>query len=84
MVSSWKRLTNTNTEATINSQLDQDEKIKIRIELTQKEFVKYGSMLTNRTFLVIRLKFLESYVWCQLLYGVETWTLKTQSIKKLT
>lgn len=69
---------------TINSQLDQEEEIKIRIEIARQGFIKYRSMFTNKNLsLNIRSRFLECYVWSQLLYGVETWTLKAQSTKRL-
>ena len=68
----------------INDLLDPDEEIKIRIEMARKTFIAYSSMFTNRGLcLRIRLGFMECYVWSVLLYGVETWTLKAQTIKKL-
>lgn len=70
--------------STINSEMDPDQEIKIRIEMARNAFMKYSTLLTNRNLnLVIRLRFVECYVWSVLMYGVETWTLKTQMIKKL-
>lgn len=68
----------------INSEMAPDQEIKIRIEMARNAFVKYSTMFTNRKLkLDIRLRFTECYVWSVLMYGVETWTLKAQMIKKL-
>lgn len=68
----------------INSEMAPDQEIKIRIEMARNAFVKYSTMFTNRNLkLDIRLRFMECYVWSVLMYGVETWTLKAQMIKKL-
>lgn len=68
----------------ITSDLDQDQEIRIRIEMGRAAFLKFRSAFCNRNLhLPLRLRFLECYVWSQLLYGVETWTLKAQIIRKL-
>lgn len=55
----------------INSQFEQNNEIKIKIEMASKAFIKYKSMFTNRNLgLHIRLRFLEHYLWSLLLYEI--------------
>ncbi|CAG9838415.1 unnamed protein product [Diabrotica balteata] len=46
--------------AIINSQLDQEQEIKVRIEIARKGFIKYKSMFTNKKLsMAIRFRFVE-------------------------
>lgn len=61
-----------------------DLEIKCRIEQAREAFFKLKRVFTCSDFdLDLRLRFLKCYVWSVLLYGMEGWTLKVNTINKL-
>lgn len=63
---------------------DNDKEIKCRIETARNNFFKFKSVLTSRDIkLKLRLRYAKCYVWSVLLYGAETWTLKSSSVNKI-
>ena len=70
--------------AWINENMDPDEEIKIRIALAKSTFCSWSKVLTSRWLsMPLRLRMLKCYVWTRLLYGCETWTLKTAIMNRL-
>lgn len=62
--------------AHINSELDQ--------EIANAAFKKFKLLLCDRNLnILLHLRNIECYVWFQLLYGVVTWKLKAQLIRKI-
>lgn len=58
--------------------------IKCRIETARRTFTKLKRVLTNTDFdFNLRMKFIGSYVWSVLLYGVKGWTLKIPAMNKM-
>lgn len=67
-----------------NEDMNPDEEIKIRIALAKDAFSSWHKVLTSRDLCVqLRLKILKCYVWSRLLYGCETWTLKTVMMNRI-
>ncbi|CAG9827057.1 unnamed protein product [Diabrotica balteata] len=55
-----------------------------RIEIARQAFIKMKTMFVNRDLsLDLRRRALRCYVLSTLLYGIESWTLKADNIKKL-
>lgn len=68
----------------INKDLDPDEEIKYRIQLARNSFLKCRTILSNKHLkLSTRVKFLKCYVWSVLMYGCETWILKTATMNRI-
>ena len=61
-----------------------DVEIKCRIEMARSTFIKFRNVLTNSDFdLQMRLRFVKCYIWSVLLYGMEGWTLKMNTMNRL-
>ena len=61
-----------------------EKEIRRRIGMARTAFTKLKTVLTSRNIkLCTRIKLTKCYVWSTLLYGCETWTLSTTSIKKI-
>lgn len=61
-----------------------DMEIRCRIEKARSAFMKFNKVFTSTDFdLNLRIRFIKSYVWSVLLYGVESWTLKVNTMTKL-
>lgn len=70
--------------STINTKLDCDEEIKIRCGMARATFQKLNKILLHRSFpLDLRIRVVKCYVWPVLLYGSETWSMKTKSMNRL-
>lgn len=68
----------------INKEGSSDEEIISRITIARKTFTSWKPILCNRNLSMhTRKKVLGCYVWSILLYGCETWTLKTSTINRL-
>ena len=67
-----------------HSKLDPDLEIRARIEQARSAFNRLKRLLCDaRLNLDLRLRLLKCYIWSTLLYGVETWTLRTSMINKI-
>lgn len=65
----------------INAKLDPEAEIKARIEEARSNFTRMRNILSDQHLdLDLRCRQLKCCVWSSLLYGVETWTLKTNSM----
>ena len=61
----------------INNNGDDEMEIRARIEMARQSFIKLRTLLCSRDLdCGLRLRMMKCYVWSNLLYGVETWTLK--------
>lgn len=68
----------------LHEEWDSDKEIKCRIEMARNAFCKYKKILNNRDINInLRLRFVKCYVWSVLLYGMESWTLKTVTMNRL-
>jgi len=68
----------------INENLDTEIEIKSRIEQARQSFMKWKNLLCHRSLNInTRIRTLKCYIWSILLYGVETWTIKQTTVKKL-
>ena len=70
--------------ATLNEKWDCDEEVKIRIGTAKTTYLKMKNILLQRTLPVcLRLRVIKCYIWPILLYGVETWSLKVRTLKRI-
>ena len=61
-----------------------DVEVKCRIEKARSSFVRFRNILTNTEFdLNLKIRFTKCYVWSVLLYGMEGWTLKVNTMNRL-
>jgi len=61
-----------------------DTEIKTRIGIAKKAFGNMKSMMTNRKLSMrTRKSLMKTHVWSTLLYGVESWTLSAELVKRL-
>lgn len=68
----------------ITKDLDPEVEIRSRIEHARSAFLKMKNLLTNPTLsLDIRYRFVKTYIFSILLYGVETWTLGIRAMRRL-
>jgi len=68
----------------LNETWDSDQELRCRIEIARKFFTKYKTILCNQNISIkLRLRFAKCYVWSVLLYGLESWTLKTSHMNKI-
>lgn len=68
----------------IEESLDPDAEVRSRIEQARTTFLNMRNLLTNQQLkLGLRYRFVKCYVYSVLLYGVETWTLKANTLNRL-
>lgn len=68
----------------ITDNLDPDVEIKSRIEIARSTFYAMKPLFCNRGLnLNLRQRMIKCYVWPVLMYGVESWTLKTNTLNRL-
>ena len=61
-----------------------DIEIKRRIEIARNAFINMSRMLTSREISVeTRKRLVKCYIWSKILYGVETWTISKNMVKKI-
>ena len=61
-----------------------ETEIKRRVALAKSAFSKLGKILTNRTMSMwTRIRVLNCYIYPVLMYGSETWTLASDTKKRL-
>lgn len=61
-----------------------DDEIKRRIGIAKDAYGNMKNLLTNRKLSIrTRKSLVKTYVWSTLLYGVETWTISTEMMKRL-
>ena len=61
-----------------------DEKIRRRVEIARTAYIKMRNLFTNpKLSTSARLRLIKCYVWSNLLYGVETWTISKTSQQRL-
>lgn len=68
----------------ITEDLDPDTEIRCRIEQARAAFINMRTLLSSQSLnLQLRYRFIKCYVYSVLLYGVETWTLKANTMNRL-
>lgn len=68
----------------ITKDLDPEVEIRARIEYARSAFMKMKGLLSNSALsLKIRYRFVKTYIYSILLYGVESWTLGIKTMRRL-
>lgn len=68
----------------ITEDLDPDTEIRCRIEQARATFMNMRELLSNKSLdLMLRYRFVKCYIYSVLLYGVETWTIKANTMNRL-
>jgi hypothetical protein len=57
--------------------------VRKRIAMGKKAFNKKKVLLTHRLNLELKKRIIKTVVWCVVLYGCETWTLRKDEMKRL-
>ena len=78
-VSSFKYL-----GAMLNEKCDDDEEVKIRVNIARNAFARLRTYLTRGEVpLALRMRVARCYIWPIILYGAESWSLKVKSMNRL-
>jgi hypothetical protein len=69
--------------STITEDGRSDKEIRIRIAMAKEAFSKRKELLTKKIKKSTKKKILKTLIWTVALYGSETWTLKTEEVRRL-